>query len=249
MPDSKNVSAGAYKLRVYMEALTTRYGRCVPSNRAMAGHFRVCKRTIQRWKRELEAKGWLRQERRQRPHHQEQTSCYVVRDLRTTCRRTQMSPPNVTPSVPLGGTFSSNEREKSSTVSEVAAAVLPEGKKQPTEMEIEEVRRDWGKRPIDRAAILKILLALYMRKSSYAEFRIEAARRVQEVQPANRVGFVIRLAESGEFYREQRSQFDDTEMKRFILPRKRHPSRKEIEDAIEGALRISRSERESCQKS
>jgi hypothetical protein len=160
-----------------------------------------------------------------------------------------MSPPNVTPSVPLGGTFSSNEREKSSTVSEVAAAVLPEGKKQPTEMEIEEVRRDWGKRPIDRAAILKILLALYMRKSSYAEFRIEAARRVQEVQPANRVGFVIRLAESGEFYREQRSQFDDTEMKRFILPRKRHPSRKEIEDAIEGALRISRSERESCQKS
>jgi hypothetical protein len=213
MLDSKNVSDGAYKLWVYLGKLKRRYGRCVPSNRAMRLHVRVCERTIQRWKRELEAKGWLRQERRQRPHHREQTSCYAVRDVRTKCRPMQVSPPNVTPSVPLRGTLCSSEREESSRVSEIAAAVPPEGKNRPTKTEIEEVRRDWGKRPIDEAAIRRILLALAMRKCPYANFRLEAARRVREIRPANRIGFVIRLAESDQFCHKPTTQFDVREVR------------------------------------
>jgi hypothetical protein len=210
MPDSTGISAGAYKLWVYMSALKRRYGCLSVRNKKMYEHFGVSERTVQRWKRELEASGWLSQQRVYRPNGRERASQYDI--LRSTCRRTtrpKVSPRSVTPLNPLRGTSLSSEREASVppdlTPKKAAAAVA----KQPSEAEIQEVRKDWGKRQIDRAAVVRVLVALAMRECSYASFRVEAARRVREVQPANRVGFVIRLAESGQFYGDAEIPIDD----------------------------------------
>jgi hypothetical protein len=197
----RSVPAGAYKLWVYMIALTQRYSVCKASNRAMADHFGVCLRAIQRWKRDLEAAGELRQKRRRRAHHREQTSLYEVRPIRPArCRpaRNQMSSPNVTPSVPLRGAFCSSER---TTTAAVAT--------RPGKEEIEQVRADWGATEIDYEAIVRILVALAVQNCTYARFRLEAARRVREVRPTNRIGFVIHLAESGQIYGEPETSLQD----------------------------------------
>ena len=81
--------------------------------------------------------------------------------------------------------------------------------KQPGKEEIEQVLADWGKTPIDNGAILRILVPLNRRNCSYASFRPEAARRVREARPMNPIGFVIRLAESGEIYGEPEPSLKD----------------------------------------
>lgn len=190
-----SVADGPFRLLVYMQALQRRYGRCVPANRKMAEHFDVSVRTIQRWKRELESAGLIRQERRKRAHHQEQRSAYHILVDSKKCRTRQlvssneMSPRNVTPSVPLRGTSCSDEQQRRRYYSgpefkstERLASASREFKErttnpnpcgnekgsvqssnsqvssvknsEPTEAEIAEVRRDWGKVPIDRNAIV-----------------------------------------------------------------------------------------------
>jgi hypothetical protein len=85
-----SVADGPFRLLVYMQALQRRYGRCVPANRKMAEHFDVSVRTIQRWKRELESAGLIRQERRKRAHHQEQRSAYHILVDSKKCRTRQL---------------------------------------------------------------------------------------------------------------------------------------------------------------
>lgn len=233
-----SVADGPFRLVVYMQALERQYGRCVPANRKMAEHFDVSVRTIQRWKRELESAGLIRQERRKRPHHREQRSAYhILVDSRKCCTRqlassNEMSSMNVTPSVPLRGTSCSNEQQRRryysgpefKSTSRLAASrefrkrtTNPSGGQKgwvqnsnaqvssvknwaPTEAEIAEVRRDWGKVPIDRNAMVRILSGLKNRGIGYADFRRVAAQRVRQYQPLNRIGFVIRLAETGEIF-------------------------------------------------